>query len=220
MLRRFLAFGALLGWCEALLILRVAHSGTYAFVFLTWNLFLAAIPFAAAALLHVLDARRRWMPMQIAAFVAWLLFLPNAPYIVTDFIHLKERPLVPLWYDVLLLISCAGTGILLGYASMMLVHRIVDRRFGRVTGWAVAVCTMVLSAYGIYLGRFLRWNSWEAFTDPMPLFAEMADHLMNPMQHPRTLAVTVLFGITLTLGYVALHVMIENDRTEPDRPSA
>ncbi len=218
MLRRLFAFGALVAWCEALLLLRVARSGSYTFVFLTWNLILATVPFLAAALLETLDRRRRWIPLQWTAFLVWLLFLPNAPYIVTDLIHLKARASIPLWYDVLLLISCAGTGLLLGYASVIMVQRIVERRFSRVAGWTVALFTLLLSAYGVYLGRFLRFNSWEALTDPLPLFSDMADHLMNPLHHPKTLVVTVLFGVALTLGYIALRVMLEgDDATATDR---
>jgi uncharacterized membrane protein len=211
MVRRVLAFAALLCWCEVLLMIRVARSGSYSYVFLTWNLFLAAIPFLAAAVLEILDKRGRLRPMQWLAFIVWLLFLPNAPYIITDLIHLKTRLPIPLWYDVLLLISSAGTGLLLGYASVLMVQRIIERHFNRIAGWFVAMFTLLLSAYGIYLGRFLRFNSWEAFTDPMPLFSDMASHLMNPRQHPRTLAVTVLFGVALTLGYIAMRVMVDDD---------
>ncbi|HEX7831966.1 MAG TPA: DUF1361 domain-containing protein [Thermoanaerobaculia bacterium] len=211
MLRRLLAFAALLAWCEVLVVFRMARSGSPSYAFLTWNLILASVPFAAALLLETLDRRRRLPPLQWTAFVIWLLFLPNAPYIITDFLHLKQRSGIPLWYDVLLLISCSGTGLLLGYASVMIVQRIVQHRFGRITGWVVAVFTLILSAYGIYLGRFLRFNSWEAFTDPMPLFYDIREHLLNPLAHPRTLGVTVLFGIALTLGYIALHVMVDAD---------
>ncbi len=211
MMRRTLAFIALLAWCELLLLLRITRSHSYSYFFLTWNLFLAAVPFFAATVLEFLDRKRRWVAMQWIAFIVWLLFLPNAPYIVTDFIHLKARSGIPLWYDVLLLISSAGTGLLLGYASVMMVQRILTRRFSRAIGWCVALFTLLLSAYGIYLGRFLRFNSWDAFTDPTPLLSEMAAHLMNPFEHPRTLAVTVLFGIALTLGYVALHAMVTGD---------
>ncbi|HEX2831910.1 MAG TPA: DUF1361 domain-containing protein [Thermoanaerobaculia bacterium] len=214
MLNRIFAFAALLVWCGILLVLRITRSHSYSYFFLIWNLFLAAVPFFAAAVLEHLDRRRRWMAMQWCAFLVWLLFLPNAPYIITDFIHLKPRSGIPLWYDVLLLISCAGTGLLLGYASVMMVQRIIERRFGRTTGWSVAIFTLLLSAYGIYLGRFLRFNSWEAFTDPKPLLADIGTHLTNPFDHPRLLAVTVLFGVALTLGYIALHAMVggQSDR--------
>jgi len=138
--KRLLTFSALLAWCAALLALRSAYARNGTFLFLLWNLFLAAIPFVAAEGF----ARARWATARWPAFVVWLLFLPNAPYIVTDFIHLKARPPVPLWYDVLLLISCAGTGLLLGYGSVMVVQRAIARRWGVRAGWLVAAVWLVL----------------------------------------------------------------------------
>jgi uncharacterized membrane protein len=203
--KRILVFAALLAWCGVLIALRSWRANNAMFFFLTWNLFLAAIPFVAAELL----VRTRWRVVRFTTFLVWLLFLPNAPYIVTDFIHLRERPPVPLWYDVLLLISCAGTGLLLGYGSVMLVQRVIAQRRGVVSGWIAASIALILSAFGIYLGRFVRFNSWEVLTDPMPLFADIANRLMNPMAHPRTFAVTALYGVALLLGYIALHVLAD-----------
>lgn len=194
-----------MAWCGALLALRTWYAHNSTFFFLAWNLFLAAIPLAAAELFD----RVRWRVVRWTTFAVWLLFLPNAPYIVTDFIHLRPRPPVPLWFDVLLLISFAGTGLLLGYGSVMLVQRAIARRTGARIGWCVAIVSLVLSAFGIYLGRFVRFNSWEVVTDPMPLFADVANRLMNPLQHPRTFAVTLLYGVALMLGYVALHALAE-----------
>lgn len=211
MLKPIAAFTALLAWCAALLALRIARADTFLFTFLVWNLFLAAIPFAASLAFEVLDRYRRVRPLQWACFAVWLLFLPNAPYIITDFIHLKYRPPVPLWYDVLMLLSCAGAGMLLGYASVMIVHRIVAKHYGVFAGWATALIALFLSAFGIYLGRFLRWNSWEAVTDPLPLFNDIATRIMNPLQYPKTFAVTGLFGIALCLGYIALDIVVETE---------
>lgn len=206
-MKRLLTFSALLIWCGTLLALRGMRAQNVTFFFLFWNLFLAAIPFAAAEAF----SRAKWHLTRWPAFVLWLLFLPNAPYIVTDFIHLRARPPVPLWYDVLLLISCAGTGLLLGYGSVMLVQRTIARRFSVRLGWLVSAVALVLSAFGIYLGRFVRFNSWEVVTAPMPLFADIAHRLMNPMTHPRTFAVTILYGVALLLGYMGLHVLAERE---------
>ena len=219
MFKRIAAFAALLAWCGALLALRVARSNAFLYAFLVWNLFLAAIPFVAAMAAEVLDRHRRVRPLQWAALAIWLLFLPNAPYIITDFIHLRHRPPIPLWYDLLMLLSCSGAGLLLGYASVMIVHRIVTRHYGVHAGWATALSALFLSAFGIYLGRFLRWNSWEALTDPLPLFHDVATRLMNPLQHPKTFAVTGLFGIALCLGYIALDVVIESESERRPAPS-
>ena len=204
-MKRLLAFSALLVWCTALLVLRGWRANNTTYFFLVWNLFLAMIPFVAALLF---ESAKSWLA-QATTFVVWLLFLPNAPYIVTDFIHLRARPPVPLWFDVLLLLSAAGTGLLLGYCSMMIVQRVIERRYGPRTGWLAASVAMMLSAFGIYLGRFVRFNSWDVVTDPAPLFADVAHRLMNPMQHPKTFAVTALYGVALLLGYAALHAVAE-----------
>ena len=76
-----------------------------AMAFLVWNLFLAAVPFGAALVLEALEKLRAWTSLQWCCLVVWLLFLPNAPYIVTDLVHLRQRSAIPLWYDILLLIS-------------------------------------------------------------------------------------------------------------------
>ena len=207
-MKRILAFGALLAWCAALLALRGWRANNATYFFLVWNLFLATIPFAAALWFE----QAKGLFTRAAMFLVWLLFLPNAPYIITDFIHLRVRPPVPLWFDILLLLSAAGTGLLLGYGSVMIVQSVIERRRGAATGWLAAAVALFLSAFGIYLGRFVRFNSWQVVTAPMPLFEDIAHRLMNPMQHPRTFAVTALYGIALLLGYVALHVVAENNQ--------
>jgi uncharacterized membrane protein len=201
--RRALIFAALIAWCGALLVARVAKSGTLAYTFLVWNLFLALLP-ALFALLFA-RATKHGNPAVVRAiwFVLWLLFLPNAPYIVTDFVHLTALPRVPLWYDVALLLSFAGTGLLLGYSSVADVQAAIASRFGRAAGWFVAFASLVLSGFGIYLGRFLRWNSWDAITDPFDLATYIARHSIHPMSHRRSVAVTLIYGVGLALGYLA-----------------
>jgi len=204
---RLLVLGALLGWCGLLLLVRVVHSSSLSFVFLVWNLFLASVP-ALAALAFVRAAERQSpAPLQAAWFVLWLVFLPNAPYIVTDFMHLRLRPLVPLWYDIAILASCAGTGLLLTYTSLADVQGILARRFSQFAGWLLAAAALMLSGFGIYLGRVLRWNSWNALSSPLELLADIADRVLNPLSHPQTIGITVIYGGGLLLGYVAFRAL-------------
>jgi uncharacterized membrane protein len=205
-MKRLLVFGALLGWCSALLVVRFMRSGSLQFGFLAWNLFLAAIP-AIAAWLFVRASEHRFTSAQIAWFMLWLLFLPNAPYITTDFVHLRESLPIPLWYDIVLLGSCAGTGLLLGYTSVADVQAVFARRFSIVAGWAVACAALFLCGFGIYLGRFLRWNSWDALTHPKQLLSDIARRSLDPFSHPGILAVTAIYGVALVLGYTALRVL-------------
>jgi uncharacterized membrane protein len=190
----------------ALLVLRVERSGSVSYLFLGWNLFLAWIPWMAGQAFRTSSGRGSRL-LRLGWFGLWLLFLPNAPYIVTDLLHLSARPGIPLWYDLALLFSCAGTGLLLGYLSLLDVQGAVEERLGRTAGWSVAAGSLFLSGFGIYLGRFLRWNSWEVLTDPSGLFLDIADRLLNPASHPRTYGVTLIFGMSLLLGYVALRVL-------------
>jgi uncharacterized membrane protein len=141
---------------------------------------------------------------KVGWFVVWIVFLPNAPYIITDFVHLTTRPGIPFWYDTALLVSCAGTGLLLGYTSIADVQLVIARRFSPLVGWLLVVAVVLLSGFGIYLGRFLRWNSWDTLTSPRQLSLEITDRLLNPLSHPQTVGVTVVYGVGLFLGYVAL----------------
>ena len=214
--QKLLIFGALLGWCAVLVAFRVMQSESLKYTFLLFNLFLAAVP-AAAARLFVNAAEHRPLALQIVWFAVWLVFLPNAPYIVTDFIHIEELPQVPLWYDVALIASCAGTGLLLGYSSLADVQAVIARKVSVRAGWAVALSAFFLSGFGIYLGRFLRWNSWDAVANPLELFADIAEHLLDPLYYARTFGVTVIYGVALLLGYVALRVLHLGGNAAPDR---
>jgi uncharacterized membrane protein len=219
LLHRALLFALLLGWCGALLLFRYERWHSSYFLFLAWNLLLAVIPAIAAALLALASERRHAATLQGVWFAVWLLFLPNAPYIVTDFIHLAPRPPVPSWYDVVMMVSAAGTGLFLGYSSIADVQAVVSLRFGRRAGWSVAVVALLLSGFGIYLGRFLRWNSWDAVANPGELLHKAAERGLNPMAHPRTIGVSVLYGVGLALGYLALRIFAATRLREHERES-
>jgi uncharacterized membrane protein len=194
----------LLSWCAALLLFRFVRSGSLAMGFMAWNLFLAAIPAVAAWLFARAMAKGSSLIEKVGWFVIWLVFLPNAPYIITDFVHLTSQPRIPFWYDTALITSCAGTGLLLGYTSIADVQAAITQRFSALAGWFLVIAAVLLSGFGIYLGRFLRWNSWDTITSPHQLFPQIADRLINPLSHPQTVGVTVVYGVGLFLGYVAL----------------
>ena len=187
-----------------LLAVRIGRTHSWAQTWLAWNLILAWVPYLAslwALSAHLRRPHRPWLLIVPGAL--WLIFLPNAPYIVTDFMHLRPRPLVPLWYDVAILASCAGTGLLLAYSSLADVQSVMARKFSQHVGWLLAAAALVLSGFGIYLGRVLRWNSWDAVSSPLQLAADVADRALNPLAHPQTIGVTIVYGIALLLGYAA-----------------
>ena len=195
---------ALVAWCVVLLVVRVWYAGNTTYDFMLWNMILAVIPLAAAWVLRASAARGGLSAMMVVAFGVWLTFLPNAPYMVTDLIHLANRPPVPLWFDVAFFGSYAATGVLIGYAAVADVQSVFSARFGRGVGYAVAVGSLLLCGFGIYLGRVLHWNSWDVVASPATLAGQITDRLLDPASHTSAWAVSAIYGVGLVLGYLAL----------------
>ncbi len=177
-------------------------------LYLVWNLFLAWIPLGLAGLTFVLYHRQQRLNwLCLASGCSWLLFFPNAPYIATDLIHLRVQPGVPLWFDLVLILSFAWTGLLLGFVSLYLMHRLVAASLGFRRGWLFVVAVSGLSAYGIYLGRFLRWNSWDILVSPLDLLRDASSHLSHPVTNRYPLLFTALFATFLLVTYVTLYAL-------------
>ena len=215
------------------LALRIAYTGTAGYSFMVWNLFLAWIPlWLAAAIAVVGRGGRRAFGLVAGLGMVWLLFFPNAPYLLTEFIHLdadyavRERPVrllagvspgkaAPAWYDAALILMFAWNGLLLAFVSLHLVQQVVRRLAGAAWSWAAAVIVLALSAFGMSIGRFQRWNSWDLFSRPTELLADVMGRMLNPIDHPRTTAVTVIFGSFLLMAYLAVQAIgrMTNDET-------
>ena len=189
-----------------LVVGRVLMTGKGIFLFLIWNLFLAMIPFALSTLLGTARGPLR-ARMLVPVGAAWLLFFPNAPYILTDLFHLDARPGVPLWYDLALILSCAWNGLMLAYASLDDMQRLVQLRLGVWAGWAFATLALLLSSFGIYLGRYLRFNSWDILANPLTLFYDIMNRLVHPFSFPGTWGVTLVFGVFLLVGYSTVRLL-------------
>lgn len=182
---------------------RADRAGAPVFAFLFWNLFLAWVPYVLSLAMVGLDRVRAPGWVLAGVGVVWLLFLPNAPYILTDFIHLGAIPGAPQWFDALLIGSFAGTGLALGLASLLLVHRVVARRLGSLAGWTLAIGSLALSSVGIYLGRFPRFNSWDVLTNPHGLVQVVVSRLADPLGNP----FLVQFAVLMTGGLIASYLV-------------
>jgi len=183
-----------------LLLTRIILSGHLTYAFLAWNLFLAWIPFAISQKLT--GVNNRWKILLL--FSAWLLFLPNAPYIITDFLHLKQRTPIPYWFDILLLFSAALNGLLLGFISLLTVDRFLANRYGNRISAALILCSFFLCSFGIYMGRYLRWNSWDIITNPGDIAIDILARVFNPFDHFGTWSVTFLFGSFFYVMYYSI----------------
>ncbi len=186
--------------------IRVMVTDSYDYLFLLWNLFLAWLPLLFAWLLFSRTDSRGllWSRLNIAYFVLWLLFLPNALYLVTDFVHLTgyfDEP--QRLFDIVLFATYAVQGILLGCLALLLVHIRAVQRFGKY-GHLIAGGALFASGFAIYMGRYLRWNSWDVVINPFGLLFDVSDRVINPTNHIATFSTTLLFFSVYSVLYYVI----------------
>jgi uncharacterized membrane protein len=195
--------------CAALVAVRVTFSQSGDYTFLIWNLVLAWVPFLLA-LVAWFGYQLAWpRPVLTALGGLWLLFLPNAPYILTDFIHLgRGYGGAPLAFDAAAISACALTGLMLGFASLYLIHAVIERILSHRASWTLVFVILALSSLGIYLGRFQRLNSWDAVRHPTRLLAMVYERSLDPFGNLLLIAIAVAFTAFLTVGYLAMYELL------------
>jgi uncharacterized membrane protein len=201
----FVLLNAACAVCIGLVGARVAYSDSARHTGLIWNLFLAWIPFILSYLAHAVSWQRVSLYVVIP-FVAllWLIFFPNAPYMLTDLQDLaRGAGGAPLWYDVIIVVWCSWTGMLLGVISLSLMHDIVHRTFGRTAGWVFVFGISGLSSFGIYVGRFVRLNSWDILQDPAEAAVDILGLVIDPSM--RLAAFTLLYAVFFIFVYLLLY---------------
>jgi uncharacterized membrane protein len=201
------AFVLASGLCGALLLVRTVESGSNGYRFLVPNLVLAWIPFVLALALYDANRRGAARPWQLLLAAGWLLFLPNAPYIVTDFLHVGVVPGAPIWFDASLVAAFAATGVMLGLASLLLVQSVVSRAWGDLWSWLVLVPVFGLCSLGIALGRIARFNSWDAISQPEAIVRVLGDKLLDPGSAVRGIALVGALMVSLAVGYLVLYAV-------------
>ena len=200
-------------FCFFLSLTRVYFTGRGLFLFLNWNLFLAFIPWLATTYLRLKPEVQQHKRSLILIVGCWLLFFPNAPYIITDLFHLRYQSGAPIWFDTILIMSFAWTGLIYGFVSLMDIEHILDSRLKPIPLKIIISLLLFLSAFGIYLGRFLRWNSWDIIREPLSLFYDIGKCIIHPTDHPTTWGVTTLMGILLNMMYWSLKLLKNQKRT-------
>jgi len=206
----FYALAATSVLCAALIAVRTLRMDDDHYRFLLWNLFLAWLPLATSmsALVLIRFAKGYVLATGLTLLgVAWLLLYPNAPYLTTDFIHLIFNPFrlgydkdgLLLWYDLVTFFVFSWCGLLLGYLSMRQFHVIVMQYFGRLSGWIFVFVVSFLGGFGVYLGRIVRLNSWDALFNPFRLIHGVIDGI-----NAHAAGFTLLFGTLILIVYVSL----------------
>ncbi len=190
----------------------IARTATYAFFM--WNLSLAWLPYLFSLYIVYVHKRspQRWGYLILPA-LAWMLFFPNAPYIVTDLIHLEERSRVPFWYDIGFFATYVWTGLSLGVASLRVMQNVVSEYLGRAGGWLFALGIIGLSGSGIYIGRFVGWNSWDLILQPLEVLADVTLRFAHPIRNPQPFAFTMMFAALILVCYLTFGSIPHREKT-------
>ena len=184
---------------------RFIMAGTWRYGFIPGNLALAWLGYASGWWLTQRLARQLWSTWQnILLTIVWIFFLPNTWYVITDFIHLYPTGEISVVFDAVLLGVLTMTGFLLGFRSLLLVHRQLLRRFKPARAYQLVEAIILTVSFAIYLGRILRWNSWDALSNPGGLILTVSDRIIDPLGHPSAINMTSLFFVTLSVGYFAV----------------
>lgn len=206
---------AFLVFIGMLILFRIAYSGSQRYLFLGWNIFLAWIPYVLSTQFLHYSKKEKWK--QLFLFGSWLLFFPNALYIVTDLVHLRDETNMPWWFDAMLLFAAAFAGLLMAFVSLRNTERYFVTRFSKKQIQVLIFSLLFLGSFGVYLGRFERWNSWNIVNDPLELALNILTCIINPVENVKVWAITVLFTGVYSLLYYSVRILpkafAENNNT-------
>jgi uncharacterized membrane protein len=200
-LQEILFMGVLSILCIGFSLFRHFYSGTRGFLFLNWNLFLAFVPWALTTLALVRAKMGKSKIFLALLLGVWLLFFPNAIYVLTDLLHLRYNSSMPPWFDLLLILSFAWTSLLFGFLSLWDVEFILYQRIKSPLVSLVSAALLFIGSFGVYIGRYLRWNSWDLFLQPFPLFSDIGERFTNPLEYQGTWGMTLFMGLFLNMLY-------------------
>jgi uncharacterized membrane protein len=208
--RSTLVLLAITAFSVILSILRLSVTSKSVFQFMLWNLFLAFIPWFIATILYT--KRIRNIIAFILLVIIWLAFFPNAPYVLTDIIHIGVRRSVPIWFDLIMLLSYGFAGILYGFISLKMIENHAALIYKLKYSWIISVILIYISCFGVYLGRFLRWNSWDLFTNLDDVMKDVIQRVANPFDYHTTWVFTILFGTLLNILFWSYKVFLNEEK--------
>ncbi len=188
-----------------LLTYRIIKSESLSYIFLAWNLFLALIPWWIS---NYLKQKETLYLKYLPLLGAWLLFIPNSPYILTDLFHLKPRPYLPLWFDLVLVLSFALIGMIVFLKSLKDMFAILKTHVSPMLFTILIPFVFWLIAFGLYLGRYLRFNSWNVVNHPLRLMRQSFDILLEK----DTIGFTLIFSVFMWFLYYITISMNQNEK--------
>ena len=204
--------------CVSMVFMRQLYVGYASYAFLVWNLTLAWIPLVFSVTAYCFHMQGKPKPFMFAVCaIAWFVFFPNAPYMVTDFVHISPIHIAPEWLDLITVISCAWTGLCLGFLSLYLMQEIARARLGRAASWLFVLVMLGLGSVGVFCGRFLRWNSWDVVKHPFWMLRTA--HSVHRFAQPGDKLFLLTLFMFLLLSYCVLYGLTHLYERDPGEHS-
>ncbi|QAA35093.1 hypothetical protein C1I91_27545 [Clostridium manihotivorum] len=199
--------------------------------FMVWNLFLAWIPLEIIDLIIRINnsfKAKNVFVINYILWILWILFYPNSPYMVTDFIHIignkyvLSRPIHPnyaitnrimfndnfkIWLDFVNIAIGVWLGYIVGFIALNKAHKTFFRKLGFAKSWLIVFLINIISGYAIYLGRFIRWNSWDIITKPKNIFIILLNNINR-----KSFYFTILFGGFMFILYLIHYAITINNK--------
>jgi uncharacterized membrane protein len=185
-------------FCILMVVFRILKSDEPKYTFLLWNLFLASIPLLFSRMSTNKRIVEKSRILVYPILFLWLIFLPNSPYLITDFVHLEESNGIPLWFDILLLTYFSLTGLIIATLSVSETEKTIATMHSAIAGRWFAFSSLILSSLGVYIGRILRYNSWDVFICPIRIILEVSKRLLNPNDNQS------LYGMIIGLSVLSI----------------
>jgi len=183
-------------------LIRVISTNDTIYWFLIWNLFLAWLPLLFALWLQKRLKLSKWLSSgNIILTILWLGFLPNSFYLLSDLIHLQNTGEIGILFDAALFAIFIFNGFFAGFASLYIIHRELIKRIIRHQAHIIIILVILLSSFAIYLGRSLRWNTWDVVFNPAELLYDVSVRIIDPTAYPQAILTTGSFFLLLSSMY-------------------
>ena len=191
-----------------LYVVGALNNHSTAFAYLNWNLFLAWVPLGLTLTLERTLRQHLWSSWRaLILTVLWIAFLPNTFYMISDFIHVQDVQRVNLLYDIVMFASFIFNSVILGFVSLFLIHKELLKRLNKMVSGSLITTVLLACSFAIYLGRDLRWNTWDVLLNPAGILFDVSDPVLNPRAHAQTFSTTLSFFVLLgSLYLVAWHI--------------
>lgn len=193
-----------------LFLFRVSYTHSWTYWFLMENLVLAFLPLALSLALVKNLKKKQWNDLSnIILGILWLIFLPNAWYVLTDYVHVAPTGQINLLFDIVLITSLTTAGFAAGFTSLMMVHKQLLKKLSFELSALAVAAILLLSSFAIYLGRDLRWSSWDVVANPDGIALDVSDRFLHPLGHPRSWDMTGAVFLLLITIYASLWIWLE-----------